>query len=383
MLLSGLAWAGLAVWIYLAAGRGGFWRAVEDRLPAVAPAKSVAVVIPARNEALMIGRAVASLARQDYQGPLRIIVVDDNSADRTASQARGAALDVQIMHGRPLPAGWTGKMWAVSQGVERAGVDPPDYLLLTDADIVHSRDHIRRLVAAAEKHGLDLVSHMVLLRCRSGAAQLLIPAFVFFFLMLYPKKWTGDPRRRTAAAAGGSILVRRTALERIGGIAAIRNELIDDCALAARVKASGGRIRLGLTRKSRSVRIYAGFGEIWRMISRTAFTQLGHSAALLAGTVAAMLVIFVAPPVCALAGGKLASFVGFAAWMLMSLLYAPMLVFYRRSVLWAPLLPLVALFYLGATVNSAIQSWAGRGGAWKGRIQDQGSASERVEGTGL
>jgi len=372
VLLSGLAWAGLGIWIYLAVGRGHFWDAHEAQFPRTSPRLRVAVVIPARNEAKTIGRAVHSLAVQDYQGPMEIVVVDDNSDDGTGAKAARAGARVTVVPGKPLPAGWTGKMWAVAQGVERASASLPDYFLLTDADIVHSRDHLRRLVAAAETRKLDLVSHMVLLRCRSTAERLLIPAFVFFFLMLYPLRWTASRKRRTAGAAGGSILIRRTALERIGGIASIRNELIDDCSLAERVKQSGGQLELGLTRKSRSVRLYAGFGDIWRMISRTAYTQLQHSVLLLAGTVIAMAVIFLMPPVLAVAGWPAA----FGAWMLMSLLYAPMLVFYRQPVLWAPLLPLVALFYTAATVNSALRTWLGKGGAWKGRIQSSASASE-------
>ncbi len=376
MLLSVLAWIGLAVWIYLLIGRGRFWEAREDRLPGDAPSRKVAAIIPARNEEAVVGWAVASLASQDYAGTISVFVIDDNSTDGTANKALAAAPGIHIVHGEPLPPGWTGKMWAVAQGVSTAEADLPDYLLLTDADIIHSRDHVRRLVAAAERWKLDLVSQMVLLRCRTGSERLLIPAFVYFFLMLYPSRWTADPRKRSAAAAGGSILIRRSALERIGGIASIKNELIDDCALAVRVKASGGNIRMGLTRHSHSTRIYKGFGEIWRMISRTAFTQLRHSTALLTGTVVAMLVIFLGPPVSALCAGPLGSRAGFAAWMLMSLSYTPMLLFYRRSVLWAPLLPLVALFYTGATLNSAIRSWRGKGGAWKGRIHQPKSASD-------
>lgn len=358
--------ASIAVWTYLLFARGGFWRMREDRIAALKPsAKRVAVVIPARDEAGGIGAAVASLA------PLPVFVVDDHSSDDTASIARGAG--ATVITSAPLPPGWTGKMWAVQQGVQAAlGVDP-DYLLLTDADVVHAPGSVTALLAGAEAQSLDLASLMVELRMDSFASRALMPAFVFFFLMLYPPAWIADPKRKTAGAAGGCILIRREALERAGSIERIRAELIDDCALAAAVKRSGGRVWLGLSRATRSVREYGTFGEIWGVISRTAYTQLRYSPLLLAGTVAALLVTYVAPPALALTGRPL----GLLAWAAMALAYAPTLQFYRRSLFWAPVLPLVAVFYLGATIDSAVRYWRGQGGAWKGRAQ---AINSRISG---
>ena len=356
-----------AAWIYLAAARGRFWNVRDAPVPSGSPDATVAVVIPARNEAAHIGAAIRSLSGQHYAGPVSIFVVDDNSSDGTSEAARAASSKALVVTGEPLPAGWTGKMWAVHQGVDRAFSSKPDYLLLTDADVVHGPDTIRGLVARAEQESLDLVSHMVLLRARSLPERLLIPAFIFFFLKLYPPAWIADPKRRTAGAAGGCILIRRGALERVGGIAAIRGKLIDDCALARRVKDTGGRIWMGLTRSAHSTREYASFGEIWRMISRTAFTQLNHSPVLLAGTVAGMLLIYAGPVAVLLSPTRTAAALGTAAWVLMSGLYAPMLRFYRLPVSYAPLLPTIALFYTAAAVDSAVGHYSGRGGLWKDR----------------
>jgi hopene-associated glycosyltransferase HpnB len=246
----------------------------------------------------------------------------------------------------------------------------PDYLLLTDADIVHAPDNIAQLVARAEAGELDLVSLMVKLRCRSLAETLLIPAFVFFFFMLYPPTWAARRDRKTAAAAGGCILIRPRALDRIGGIASIRAAIIDDCALARAVKRSGGRIWLGVTEETRSIREYATFAEIRGMISRTAFAQLDHSVLLLLGTILGMAVIYLAPPLLLFTRNPLAAMFGLVAWILMTIAYAPALRFYGRSIAWAPLLPLIALFYMSATVESALSYWTGRGGVWKDRVQD-------------
>jgi len=356
-----------AAWIYLAAARGRFWNVSDAPVPSGSPDATVAVVIPARNEAAHIGAAMRSLSGQHYTGPVSIFVVDDNSSDGTSEAARAASSNVIVVTGEPLPAGWTGKMWALHQGVDRAFSSKPDYLLLSDADVVHGPDTIRGLVARAEQESLDLVSYMVLLRAQTLPERLLIPAFAFFFLKLYPPAWIADPRRRAAGAAGGCILIRRSALERAGGILAIRGELIDDCALARRVKDSGGRIWMGLTRSAHSTREYTSFGEIWRMVSRTAFTQLSYSPVLLAGTVAGMLVIYAAPVAVLLSRTRTAAALGAAAWILMSALYAPMLRFYSLPFAYAPLLPAVALFYTAATIDSAVGYYSGRGGLWKGR----------------
>lgn len=332
----------------------------DAHAPSAAVNARVTAVVPARNEAAVVGRALESLARQQFTGRLQIILVDDTSDDATAEIASRYAT---VIRGAPLAEGWTGKLWAVSQGVAHA--EAPDYLLLTDADIVHSPGNLAGLVARAEGEGYDLVSYMAELRCQSLAERALIPAFVFFFFLLYPPAWIRDPRRATAGAAGGCILIRREMLERIGGIASIRGELIDDCALARAVKRVGGRAWLGLSRSAESIREYGTFGEVARMISRTAFTQLRYSTAILAGTVAGLAFVYLLPPALALAG----NIWGAAAWLMMSCAYLPAVRFYRRSPLWAPLLPAIAMFYMGCTVASAVQYWRGAGGNWKGRSQ--------------
>jgi hopene-associated glycosyltransferase HpnB len=362
--------ASLVVWLYLLFGRGGFWRV--DAAPILrleTPAKSVLAVIPARNEEAVVGRATQSLLQQNYPGSLRIVLVDDHSSDATVAAA-GTDDRLTILEAGPLPQGWTGKLWAVSEGLARAAPLEPDYILLTDADIVHAPENVSGLVARAEAGNLDLVSYMVKLHCGTLAERALIPAFVFFFLKLYPPAWIAGGDSKTAGAAGGCMLIRRSALARIGGIAAIRGELIDDCALARAVK-PGGKIWMGLTGETRSIREYATFGEIHSMISRTAFTQLRHSILLLVGTIVGMAVIYLAPPLLILTGDGVAVFCGLAAWILMIASYLPTLRFYQRTLAWAPLLPVVALFYMIATVDSAIRYWSGRGGLWKGRVQNR------------
>jgi hopene-associated glycosyltransferase HpnB len=364
----------LAIWVVLLVARGGFWRfhdvLEQDPLPDGAPAPAVAVVIPARDEAASIGRAVDSLLSSRYAGPLHVFVVDDDSSDGTADMARSAGGDrVTVVSAGPLPPGWTGKLWAVAQGVEAAAATAPGFLLLTDADIVHAPGNVAGLVARAQRDRLDIASVMVRLHCRTLAERFTVPAFVFFFFKLYPPAWIARPRSRVAGAAGGCILIRPEALARIGGIAAIRGELIDDCALAGRVKRSGGRIRLGLSRDTVSIRGYAGFAEVREMIARTAFTQLHHSVPVLLGTVLGMGVIYLAPPLLLLAPDNAARALGLAAWLSMSAAYVPALRFYRQPVLLAPLLPLTAAFYSFATVESAVRYWRGAGGLWKGRAQ--------------
>jgi hopene-associated glycosyltransferase HpnB len=372
------AWIGsvsFLIWVYLLAGRGWFWlvpNAVNEPKVLLASPPRVAVVVPARNEADVVGQAVRSLLQQDYSGQMQILVVDDHSSDETANVARqaasGNAESITISLAMSLPPGWTGKMWALSQGVLQATKFAPDYFLFTDADIVHASDNITSLVARARRDNLDLVSIMARLRCSSPAERALIPAFVFFFFMLYPPEWVSSPTHRSAAAAGGCILVRAEALERIGGIAAIRNELIDDCALGREIKRNG-RVWLGLAQHTHSIRGYDGFGGVGQMISRTAFYQLRHSGWLLMATVLGMAITFLAPPVLVCSGGRAALWGG-AAWLMMSTAFWPTLRFYSRSPLWAPLLPVIAMFYTGATVHSAIRYWLGHGGGWKGRLQD-------------
>jgi hopene-associated glycosyltransferase HpnB len=359
LILELIAGASLGSWVYLFTARGGFWRIQAPPKPAPSGSdKTVCVIIPARNEEAVVGFAVASLR------PWHVIVVDDHSSDRTAEVASQAG--AEVIAAGPLPAGWSGKLWAISEGLKHAAALAPDYLLFTDADIVHGRDTVAELVARSETENLDLVSLMVKLRCRSLAETLLIPAFVFFFFMLYPPAWVARRNRKTAAAAGGCILIRPGALDRIGGIAAIRSEIIDDCALARAVKRSGGAIWLGVTNDSRSIRDYTTFGEIRAMIARTAFAQLHHSTLLLAGTILGMAIVYLAPSVLLLMRNPL----GAVAWILMTIAYLPGLRFYGRSFAWAPVLPLIALFYISATFDSAIAYWTGRGGMWKDRVQD-------------
>lgn len=365
------------IWLVLWLRHGAFWSTFIAPPPA-APRDwpSVVTVIPARDEAEGIGRTVSSLLTQDYKGRLSVVVVDDQSTDGTADIARRAAAAagaedrLTIVSGVALPPGWVGKMWAVSQGVAKAAeVDPSArYVLLTDGDITHGPRNLTHLVARAEAGALDLTSLMVRLRCSSLAERMLIPAFVFFFQMLYPFARVNDPGDKTAAAAGGCMLVRRSALERIGGIAAIKGELIDDCALAAAIKRNGP-IWLSLTNDAESLRIYGGIEDVWRMVARSAYTQLHYSPLLLLGTVLGLAITFLAPPLLFLFGHGGASSFGFVAWIIMSACYMPMLRFYGLPLWWAPLLPVVALVYLGATLDSALRHARGKGGAWKGRFQ--------------
>ena len=362
----------VVIWLYLVLFRGMFWQLWEGvPLPPTAP-RRVAIVIPARNEAETIGRTIASLASQNFGSPFHIFLVDDHSDDGTAAIARkSAGADrLTVMAAPPLAAGWTGKLWALAEGLRQAESFHPDYVLFSDADIAHAPEGLGQLVAHAEAGGYDLVSWMVKLRTETFAEKALIPAFVFFFFMLYPPAWTGNTRHQTAGAAGGCILLRWKALARIGGIVAIRSELIDDCALAKAVKSTGGRIWLGITSETRSIRGYGTFGEIGRMISRTAFWQLRHSTILLLGTIAGMFLTYTLPPLLLCTGRPLVMAMGALAWMLMMAVYLPSLRMYGLSPLWAPALPLVALFYTGATIHSAIRYWTGRGGEWKGRAQD-------------
>jgi hopene-associated glycosyltransferase HpnB len=377
-LATALASASLAAWLWLLVGRGGFWRCSEilgtvDREPAHWP--QVVAVIPARNEARVIGACLGSLARQDYPAAFSVVVVDDASDDDTAGAARavdGLRNRIEIVSGAPLAAGWTGKMWALDQGVTRAAAAYPDaeFIWFTDADITHDPDVLRRLVIRAELDCLDMVSTMVLLNCRAMWERLLIPAFVFFFQKLYPFPWVNDPRRAMAAAAGGSVLIRRRALARIGGIAAIRNELIDDCALARAVKRDG-KIWLGLTDASRSLRDYASLGEIWSMVTRTAFHQLRYSILLLTGSVLVMALIYLVPAGVILTwplhGDGMALVFAALAFLAMMAAYAPTLLLYRQGVAHRVLLPAAALCYTAMMLDSARRHWLGRGGTWKSR----------------
>lgn len=370
----------LLAWIYLLSARGMFWRMRERgerETPSAVPENwpSVAAVVPARDEADVIASVVESLLAQDYPGSFRVVLVDDRSSDGTAQVARRSvagdesAARLDVLCGQERPAGWTGKVWAMHQGLaSMLEADAPDYVLFTDADIAHAPDNLRRLVAHAEEHKLVLVSLMAKLHCIGFAEKLLVPAFVFFFSMLFPFGWVNEPRRNTAAAAGGCMLVRRASLVAAGGLDPIAGAIIDDCALARLLKPRGG-IWLGLTERAVSVRSYDGFAGVASMVARSAYAQLGYSLLVLCGTVAAMLIVYVAPPLIAIFGPGSSRLAGLAAWILMVLLYQPMLRFYRLSPLWGILLPMAGLCYAVFTLQSAVQYWRGRGGMWKGRAQ--------------
>ena len=369
----------LAIWLYLLVGRGLFWLGRErddGTAPAEGPWPPVTAVIPARDEAECVGDTVASLLRQDYPGPFRVIVVDDQSQDGTAEVARAAAAVLNaadrltVISGRSLPAGWTGKLWAQSQGVEAAegAPEPPDYILFTDADIVYVPDELHKLVGRARTSGAVLTSLMAKLRCESFAERMFVPAFIFFFQMLYPFAWANDPRRGTAAAAGGCMLVRREVLRAAGGMASIRNALIDDCALAKRLKAHGP-IWIGLTDGVHSVRAYPAVADIRKMVSRTAYAQLRYSPLILAGTVLGLAVTYLFPVLLTIFASGRAQILGLAAWLLMALAFQPIVRFYRASPLWGLALPAIAATYMAFTLDSAYQHARGRGGMWKGRAQ--------------
>ncbi len=372
----------LAIWVYLIVGRGFYWLAGErDDLQEPAPPSiwpQVTAVIPARDEVETIATTIASLLGQAYPGAFSVVLVDDESRDGTADAARaaatraGASERLTVLAGQPLPAGWTGKLWAVSQGVERAtaGADAPNYLLLTDADITYAPDALARLVGRAEQGGYVLTSLMAKLRCDSLAERAFVPAFIYFFQMLYPFAWVNRRDHAMAGAAGGCMLVRPQALASAGGIAAIRGKLIDDCALGAAMKAHGP-IWLGLTERVVSARPYDRVDDIRRMVARSAYPQLGYSPLMLIGCVLGMALTYLAAPVLAVFGGGLAQALGAAAFALIFVSYAPILRFYGRSPWWGLALPLIALAYMAFTLDSAYQHGRGRGGLWKGRVQAQ------------
>jgi len=382
--MSGLIWVGLLLF------RGQFWRANQRldpdlRLPDSYPWPAVCAIVPARNESEVLPQSLRSLLQQTYPGPFKVLLVDDQSTDGTSAIAQKIATDLnqndtlQLLTTTPLPPGWSGKLWAMHQGIETvlAETTQPTYFLLTDADILHDADNLYNLVAKAQQDNRKLVSLMVLLRCQSIWERLLIPAFVFFFQKLYPFPWVNQPQKQMAAAAGGCILVNRDALVEAGGIHAIREALIDDCALAAVIKItpksqSNRNIWLGLTTSTQSLRPYDTLDSIWSMVARTAFTQLNYSTLLLLGTVVGMFLVYIIPPLSVglgLALGNLSmTILGLLTWILMTLAYLPTIRLYQLSPLWAISLPLIALLYNLMTLDSARQYWQGKGGAWKGRV---------------
>lgn len=382
----GLAGLSLLIWLFLLVGWGNFWRCdqfLEKNFRDLDAYPSVAVLVPARDEADMLGQSLPSLLRQDYGGELRVILIDDQSTDGTGQVAQAVAARLgqserlQVMAGQPLPGGWSGKLWAVEQGWRQIQLmdPPPDYLLLTDADIAHGDQTLKRLVNKAETENLALVSLMVMLRCDSGWEKFLIPAFIFFFQKLYPFPWVNQPARTMAAAAGGCILIRRQALTAIGGIAALKGALIDDCTLAQKVKGLDLPIWLGLSRDNWSLRPYDRLETIWNMVARTAYTQLNYNPLLLLGTLVGMGLVYLTAPLAVLLGMILGNpyllGLGALTWGLMAIAYGPTLKLYGRSPLWGLALPLIALLYSLMTVDSAWRHGRGQGGGWKGRVYPQ------------
>ncbi|GAA3995051.1 glycosyltransferase [Streptomyces marokkonensis] len=377
----------LAAWLWLLLARGFFWR-TNVRLPAQEEPDawpSVCVVVPARDEAAMLPASLPSLLAQDYPGRAEVFLIDDGSTDGTGELAcelgrRQGGLPLIVASPGEPPAGWTGKLWAVRHGVDLARRREPEYLLLTDADIAHAPDSLRRLVAAARTGRFDVVSQMARLRVASVWERLVVPAFVYFFAQLYPFRWIGKDRADTnggagrtgtAAAAGGCVLLRTEAAERARVPDSIRHAVIDDVALARAVKGGGGRIWLGLADRVHSVRPYPCLRDLWRMVSRSAYAQLRHSPLLLAGTAVGLALVYLVPPVAVLVGATTgsttAAVLGATSWLVMAGTYVPMLRYYRQPVWLAPLLPFTAFLYLLMTVDSAVQHYRGRGAAWKGR----------------
>ena len=374
----------LVIWIFLLLFWGQFWQvnhqleANKDQDTNNNTLPTVCVVIPARNEADVIPFSLRSLLLQDYTGNFTIFLVDDQSSDGTANFAQGVAYAVdktdklQIVSSASLPTGWTGKLWAMEQGIQTASELKPDYYLLTDADIEHDPSNLHRLVTKAESQNLDLVSIMVRLRCQSFWEQLLIPAFVFYFQKLYPFSWVNNPKKAIAAAAGGCILIRREALNRIGGLQIIRQALIDDCSLAKAIKSNHGKIWLGLSTSTISLRPYDSLKTIWDMVARSAYTQLNYSPVLLVGSLSGMTLVYLLPPIGIILGVLLGNWtitlVSFTAYLLMTFAYLPIIRFYKCPAIFAFSLPIIAFLYTLMTVDSALRHWQGRGGEWKGSV---------------
>ncbi len=358
-----------AAWAYLLAGRGRFWTTSVRLPPASDPPSwpSVAAIVPARDEADVLPQTLPSLLGQSYPGPFSVLVVDDDSRDGTSAIAASAGAAVVSSAGPP--PGWAGKVAALAAGL--AAAPPSEFVLFTDADIAWSPDALAGLVRAACAHDLALTSQMVLLRAASPAERWLVPAFVYFFAQLYPFSRVNRPGARTAAAAGGCMLVRRDALESAGGLAGIAGALIDDVALGRLLKGADERIWLGLSHRLRSVRAYPRLADVWCMVSRSAYTQLRHSPALLAGTVAGLVLVYVVPPVGTVVGlvrrNPATASLAAAGWAAMTASFVPMLRWYRLPVWRAPTLPGIAVVYLGMTVDSARRHHRGIGATWKGR----------------
>ena len=371
MLWSSFAATGAAIWLCILVLPWQPWRVRERLEPERADEAEqgglddVTVLIPARDEAAVIGDTLAALGHQGMG--LRVILVDDRSGDGTAEVARQAAtesLSLAVYSGEPLAEGWTGKLWALEQG--RRHVETPLTLLL-DADITLRPGMIRALLAKKKESGAALVSVMAALRMQKGWERLLLPAFIFFFRLLYPFHLANKPSRRVAAAAGGCVLMETAALDRIGGFDAIRGALIDDCALARAVKDAGYRTWIGVTSGAASHRAYPTLGAVWQMVARTAYTQLRYSPALLLLCTLLMALSFWAP-IAGLAGPLAAQIAAAVGLLAMAVCYVPTLLYYRLSPAWALALPLIGTLYLAMTWHSALRDWGGRRSEWKGRV---------------
>ena len=372
----------LIIWLFLLIFWGGFWR-LDRRIThtekMLKTYPTVWAIVPARDEAEAIATSLTSLLNQNYLGEFLIVLIDDNSSDRTSEIARktaeklGKSESLKIITGKPLADGWQGKLWAMHQGVEyaRQPESTPDYFLFTDADIQHDLDNLTQLVTKAETEDLDLVSLMVRLKCVSFWDKLLIPAFVFFFQKLYPFSWVNNSVKTTAAAAGGCILISNQALREVGGIAAIKDALIDDCSLAKAVKSHNNNIWLGLSETTISLREYNRLEAIWNTVARTAYTQLNYSPLLLFGTVIGMSITYLAAPLCLGIGVITHSWlivgISLVTWLLMAIAFLPTIRLYNLSIVWAFSLPAIAFLYTLMTIDSAIKYYQGKGGAWKGR----------------
>jgi hopene-associated glycosyltransferase HpnB len=364
-----IALLSLCIWVYLFSAHGRFWRSSPELAPSIPHEHpDVDIIVPARDEAATIGAVIASLLAQDYQGKFQITLVDDNSSDDTAALA-GSGARLRVLRLSSKPEGWSGKLWALNQGV-RASTAP--LVLFTDADIVHDPRHLSTLVAKLLGARLGMVSEMVRLNCDSVAERALVPAFVYFFQMLYPFAKVNDDRSNIAAAAGGTVLIRRDVLAGLGGLEAIRETLIDDVALAKAAK-KVDTIYLGHSGLAQSIRRYPRFADIWHMIARTAYTQLHFSILLLCLTLAGLTLVWWVPVWELAFGSDISRAFGAGACILAALSFQPTLMRYDRSPLWALALPLIAAFYMAATAGSAFNHWRGAGAQWKSRSYEKGA----------
>jgi hopene-associated glycosyltransferase HpnB len=387
----------LLIWMVLWLLHGGFWK-LEPFLPQPEEDLSwpdVDVIIPARDEADILPHALPTVLGQDYPGKVRVFLVNDQSRDGTAEVARQLAdaspcgERLVIVESASRPKGWTGKLWALQQGIKASETHAASLVLFTDADIAHEKSSLARLVTQSLQGDYDLVSLMARLQASGFWSRLLVPAFVYFFAMLYPFKRIADSRSRCAGAAGGCVLLRRRALKKAGGLPAIAGALIDDCSLGRLIKrhgrSGGGRIWLGFTREVVSMRSCTDLSTVWRMVVRTAFVQLHHSWLLLLGTVFGMTLVFLVPPLCFFVGGwdlilhngnvaaGFSAISGGVAWAVMTRTFRPMIRLYRQPLCMAWLLPLAAYLYTVMTVDSALRFLRGEGGAWKGRTYEGGA----------